>query len=702
MHDLIYLFISCASLLSIRKEIMTLTNASRLSALSGLSTKFSLGTTFGLATVITIFKLLVKKRYSRIEINITRNQFVKSCDRPKMKCSKKKKLKKKTRVNKYLKKQTHSKKRKVKNNRMASALLSLKHVSVKEQKQAIDHLLLIKPSWPTGNDFVNCLPFFNINKSLLCKQKRRLVKRHKKAKNNIDYYNKIVTRKGMNCAIDENNYKKSPPFRESQLYFVLHFFFDGTKDWLVLVPVCKDGSFAGKYSGNPRFKCVILQTNRNWILREAQDYCVIHAVLVAKSTLVATESWDISFRKNRLESTNHSNIFGVKKDSKKRGSKINPDTMIATSFDEWMTTRKRTWKRSYSWNERKCRNRKKYLENVSEIGNDPDIGDNNTKPSMCNWVQCDVCHKWRTVSSKIVYDTLSSNKSKFVCQDINLWSTAQRHHPRITCATPEENWTKGPSNVLDSIDDSSIVEFENYLDSLKKDDGPDSDDEPLAIRYVNRSLHTKYRDGDHYSESDHEPLATRFTNTNHCNDSNDDNLDAESDDHPLASCFTIRSHCNNDDDDDDDDGESDDEPLATRFANKYRYNNSSNKDSDAKSDDEIPLAKILDKKVPRSSLYRTYSHIGASNDSDYVGMLPITTSRRRNERKRKSRKGTPLVDFPLSEATAVSYPVQASLKSSKKPSRAISRGLRRTGVVTSNYKLRRRTRSQYNSLILEK
>jgi hypothetical protein len=192
----------------------------------------------------------------------------------------------------------HSKAKKVAL-RSVSSTLSLKLKVKKEQKQAIEYLLSANPSWPFDNEVFSTntntnsqLPCFEIDRNILCGQKQN--SRCKNCANN--FYNKFVILKQHyepDSIMTIQNCEEGCIYGGSPLYFVLHYFYDGTQEGLVVVPVSRKGTFAGKYMGHPRFRAVILDTNVNWIVVPAQDCHTITVVRVAKTTRVSTEAWTI-------------------------------------------------------------------------------------------------------------------------------------------------------------------------------------------------------------------------------------------------------------------------------------------------------------------------------------------------------------------------------------------------------------------------
>jgi len=166
-------------------------------------------------------------------------------------------------------------------------------------KQAIDYLLFMNPEWPCNDELfsTNRLPFFKINRKTLGRQRIRATKKQ--------FDNKIVARKSHSSSdiiTHERSCEEGYPLCESQLYFVLHYFHDGDQGRVVLVPVCKSGTFCrtrhdtfhGNYSGRPRFTIVVLDTNENWILGLAEEYLVVPAVSVAKQSLLVKDTWNIT------------------------------------------------------------------------------------------------------------------------------------------------------------------------------------------------------------------------------------------------------------------------------------------------------------------------------------------------------------------------------------------------------------------------
>ena len=166
-------------------------------------------------------------------------------------------------------------------------------------KQAIDYLLVMNPEWPCNDELfsTNRLPFFKINRKTLCKQKNKTTKKQ--------FNNKIVAQKSHSSSdiiTNKRSCEEDSPPCDSQLYFVLHNFHDGDQGRLVLVPVCKSGTFCrtrydtfhGNYSGRPRFIIVVLDTNENWILGLAEEYRVVPAVSVAKQPILVKDTWNIT------------------------------------------------------------------------------------------------------------------------------------------------------------------------------------------------------------------------------------------------------------------------------------------------------------------------------------------------------------------------------------------------------------------------
>jgi hypothetical protein len=325
-------FISCSSLLSLSEEIMTIAGMTELN-----------NNTSGLKSASSDFKSLVMKRIKDDPIyNCFLASLTNSDDTSDTKILKRNKrdvrttkaktavTKRNTRtkhfvrplnsqvkddqayniftsflnkVNRSMDKKTlninksraHSKAKKVALRSVSSKLPSKVKVK-KEQKQAVEYLLSANPSWPFNNAVLslnanNILPFFQIDRKILCKQKQN--SRCKKCAN--DFYNKYVIQ-NQHKTVDIttiHNSEEGCVYGGSPLYFVLHYFHDGTQEALVVVPVIQKGTFAGKYIGHPRFKAVILDTNVNWSVVLAHDYHAITVVTVAKTTRVANEAWII-------------------------------------------------------------------------------------------------------------------------------------------------------------------------------------------------------------------------------------------------------------------------------------------------------------------------------------------------------------------------------------------------------------------------
>lgn len=95
-----------------------------------------------------------------------------------------------------------------------------------------------------------------------------------KDKNN--FFNKVVRRKRGSA---------------DKYYYVLEY--DDSQQRLCLVPMYAKGTLTGQREGRPRYRCDLRETDTNFIMAAAADYVVVRSCAVMKTSVVATEAWDI-------------------------------------------------------------------------------------------------------------------------------------------------------------------------------------------------------------------------------------------------------------------------------------------------------------------------------------------------------------------------------------------------------------------------
>jgi len=74
-------------------------------------------------------------------------------------------------------------------------------------------------------------------------------------------------------------------------FYVLEY--DDTKKQLCLVPLITKGTLSGQREGRPRYRCDIGDTDSNFKIVSASDYVVVRSCAIMKTSLVASEAWDI-------------------------------------------------------------------------------------------------------------------------------------------------------------------------------------------------------------------------------------------------------------------------------------------------------------------------------------------------------------------------------------------------------------------------
>ena len=149
-----------------------------------------------------------------------------------------------------------------------------KKSSSKKKKKKKSPPIFASPAPPAERslfDLMKSRKTRSINPKTFRKQK---VQAFPKEKNH--FFNRIVRRKRGSA---------------EKYFYVLEY--DDTKKQLCLVPLITKGTLSGQREGRPRYRCDIGDTDSNFKIVSASDYVVVRSCAIMKTSLVASEAWDI-------------------------------------------------------------------------------------------------------------------------------------------------------------------------------------------------------------------------------------------------------------------------------------------------------------------------------------------------------------------------------------------------------------------------